>query len=194
MAATIPKAKLRNRFLAWQCRIRQLAMRDSGGRPSPGMCPRVLARSGTVLAEALTVLLTPNEPAESTAYFRFQALRTPDPREAYERALAYLQSDFFQRPETFEDRLLAVLPQGSGLAAALRKANRVTLEFSEGRASYRLSCSTRELRAGTPWWEAAVWHNRLFNPALPDNFHVLAFLPDWSAAEEIAAGQDSHRS
>src|SRR5262245_24708716 len=33
---------LREDFLAWQCRIRQIAMRQDGGRPSPGMRPRVL--------------------------------------------------------------------------------------------------------------------------------------------------------
>ena len=35
-------AKRRDSFLDWQCRIRQVAMREEGGRPSPGMRPRVL--------------------------------------------------------------------------------------------------------------------------------------------------------
>jgi hypothetical protein len=31
--------------------------------------------------------------------------------------------------------------------------------------------------------EAALWHNRLFNPALPDQATVLLFAPKWAAAE-----------
>ena len=94
-------------------------MRQDGGRPSPGMRPRLLDEAGRELAPALTVLLLPRDPAESTAFFRFQVLRSPDPRDLYERALSYLQADYFQRPEAFSDRLIAVLPAGSRLAAAL---------------------------------------------------------------------------
>src|SRR5215471_21694490 len=106
---------LRQAFLAWQCRIRQIAMRQDGGRPSPGMRPRLLDRDGNELASALTVLLIPQDPEESTALFRFQAARFSDPRELYERALAFLQADYFQEPETFSDKLAAVLAKGSPL-------------------------------------------------------------------------------
>ena len=94
-------------------------MREQGGRPSPGMRPRVLDAAGRELAPALTVLLIPKEPEESTAFFRFQVMKTQDPRDVYERALAFLQADYFQAPETFSDRMVAVLPRGAALAAAL---------------------------------------------------------------------------
>ena len=45
-------------------------MRTDGGRPSQGMCARVLDEQGQELAPALTMLLTPKEPEESTAFFR----------------------------------------------------------------------------------------------------------------------------
>ena len=70
---------LRDDFLAWQCRIRQIAMRQDGGRPSPGMRPRLLDRDGRELAPALTVLIVPRDPAESTAFFRFQVLQDRRP-------------------------------------------------------------------------------------------------------------------
>ena len=66
-----------DQFLGWQCLIRQSAMREDGGRPSPGMRPRVLDTAGRELAPALTVLLIPKEPEESTAFFRFQVMKTP---------------------------------------------------------------------------------------------------------------------
>ena len=94
-------------------------MREQGGRPSPGMRPRVRDTSGRELAPALTVLLVPEEPGESTAFFRFQVMKTQDPRDVYERVLDYLQADYFQQPLNFSDRLTAVLPESSPLAERL---------------------------------------------------------------------------
>ena len=68
------------------------------------MRPRVLDASGRELAGALTVLIIPRDPAESTDFFRFQVLKTADPRDLYERALSYLQADYFQQPGEFGDR------------------------------------------------------------------------------------------
>ena len=95
---------LRDHFLGWQCRIRQIAMRQDGGRPSPGMRPRVLTAAGRELSPAATVLLVPRDPMESTALFRFQVQKSTDPRDVYQRGLAFLQSDYFQQPETFSSQ------------------------------------------------------------------------------------------
>ena len=174
---------LRRHFLAWQCRIRQIAMRQGGGRPSPGMRPRLLDRYGRELAPALTVLLTPKEPAESTAFFRFQVLKSPDPRETYERALTFLQADYFQQPADFSDRLVAVLPDASPLASKLVAEAACILAFDQFSQTYRLTCKVSELAPRDAAREAAIWHNRLFNPTLPDTVHVIGFQPDWALAE-----------
>jgi hypothetical protein len=176
---------LKDEFLGWQCRLRQIAMRQDGGRPSPGMRPRLLNRDGSEIASALTVLLIPQDPTESTAFFRFQVTRSADPRELYERALTFLQSDYFQQPELFSDKVVAVLPAGSPLAAALTEKGRCVLAFAQFSQEYRLPCAVFELEPGEAAREAAIWHNRLFNPALPDTVHVLAFKPDWASAEAI---------
>lgn len=174
--------RIRDGFLAWQCRIRQVAMRQHGGRPSSGMRPRVLDPEGREMSPALTVLMIPKRPEESTAFFRFQVMKTQDPRDVYERALAFLQADFFQSPETFSDRLVTVLARDAALAAALLEQGACTLEFVQSRRSYRIAAEVRALKSGHAAREAAIWHNRLFNPALPDTVHVLEFKPDWAAA------------
>lgn len=173
---------LRDQFLAWQCRIRQIAMRQDGGRPSPGMRPRLLDQAGRDMVAALTVLLLPRDPAESTAFFRFQVMRGADPRELYERALGFLQADYFQRPASFSDRLLAVLPDDSEVAAALIAEGACILAFDQFSQAYRLPCAASALQPGDSAREAAIWHNRLFNPALPETVHVVAFKPDWASA------------
>jgi hypothetical protein len=174
---------LREEFLAWQCRIRQIAMRQDGARPSPGMRPRLLDQAGRDMVPALTVLMIPRDPSESTAFFRFQVMRSADPRELYERALSFLQADYFQRPASFSDQLLAVLPEGSEIAAALTAQGRCILAFEQFSQAYRLPCAVSALQPGDAARDAAIWHNRLFNPALPETVHVVAFQPDWTSAK-----------
>lgn len=174
--------KIRDGFLEWQCRIRQVAMRQEGGQPSSGMRPRVLDGSGREVSPAITILLIAKEPEESTAFFRHQVMRTPDPRDIYERALTFLQADYFQDPEAFGDRMVSVLSSGAALAASLLAEGECILAFAQGRQRYQLPCKVREAKPGSPAREAAIWHNRLFNPALPDTVHVLEFKPDWTSA------------
>lgn len=159
-------------------------MREDGGRPSPGMRPRLLDRSGQALA-VLTVLLVPKHPEESTAFFRFQVMKTTDPRDLYARGLSYLQADYFQEPETFSDRLAAILPEGSPVAARLSEDGKCTLVFEQSGRSYTLPCKARALKPGNAARDAALWHNRLFNPALPETVHVIAFEPDWASAKSL---------
>jgi hypothetical protein len=184
---------LRDKFLAWQCRLRQAAMRVDGGRPSSGMRPKLLDEKRAVLTPALTVLLMPKEPAESTAFFRFQVMKSADPQEIYARALTYLQADYFQSPEAFSDTLLAVLPNDSPVAAALLGMKRCSLSFAEGAFGYSVPCKVSVLEPGHAAREAAIWHNRVFNAALPESVHVVAFRPDWASAraEPGREGRDS---
>jgi hypothetical protein len=174
---------LRDHFLGWQCRIRQIAMRQDGGRPSPGMRPRLLSTAGREIAPAVTMLMVPRDSEESTAFFRFQVQKSNDARDIFERGLAFLQADYFQEPRSFDGRLVAVFPQTSALAATLVKEGDCVLEFEQFRQLYRLPCHVTELPPGDASREAALWHNRIFNPTLPDDVHVLAFRPDWANAE-----------
>ena len=158
-------------------------MRQDGGRPSPGMRPRALSTNGGVIAEALTVLIVPKEPAESTAFFRFQVQKSADPMVVYDRGLAFLQAEHFQRPASFSDRLTALLPANSPIAASLLEEGACYLEFDQFRQFFRLPCAVFELKEGDPAREATVWHNRIFNPAVVSAVQVLAFRPDWARAE-----------
>lgn len=174
---------LRKKFLKWQCQIRQIAMREDGGRPCPGMRPRLVDETGAELTPELTVLLLPKDPEESTAFFRFQVMKSADPRETYEKALKLLQADYYQTPEAFSDRLVATVPGDAPLADALIAAGHCILDFAQGRKAYRVPCTVTALEANDAGRAAALWHNRVFNPQLPDTVHVLAFDPDWASAE-----------
>src|SRR5437879_1509028 len=74
-------------LLAWQCRLRQTAMRDHGGMPMPGFRPRVSSLKGEILMPEMTILLVPEQPEESIAFFKFQLQKTSDHRQAFEAGL-----------------------------------------------------------------------------------------------------------
>ncbi len=174
---------LRDRFLGWQCRLRQLAVRRFGGRPSPGMRPRVLDAGGAELAASIIVLLLPREPAEATAQFRHMVRRSHDPRERHGAALKYLQATHYQYPHEFSDRPTALFAADSRLAATLAAAGRCVLDFREASQSYRVPCAVAPLAPEAEAWQATYWHNAMFNHNLPRDVTVLGFTPDWSAAE-----------
>lgn len=178
----ISNSALKTSFLDWQCRIRQMAMRDHGGMPMPAMRPAVSSRKGEVLVPEMTILLVPLAPRESTAYFRFQLQKTNDERQIFDAGVKYLGGDFYQDPELFSDEMTAVFPAGSRMAASLVKARTVLLGFAQYSQRYRMFCAVRRLPPRNLAREASLWHNRLFNPALANDAEVLSFKPDWKNA------------
>lgn len=184
MAATLTPdgASLRDQFMAWQCLIRQHAMRRDGGRPSDGMEPLVLIPDGQELGHIRTVIAE-REPEETTAMFRHAVQRTNDPRERFDKGLKYLSSAYFQKSRNFEPCLLVMFGPASHGAGTLLKAGACTLVFGQFNQNYRLPCTVRELERSDPFAEALYWHNALFNPALPPDSMRLSFDPIWNEGE-----------
>jgi len=175
-------AALCREFLSWQCRIRQLAVRQEGGRPSAGMCPRVTSASGDALSDGIVTLIIESEPAESTQLFRYQYLRTQDPNERYDNVLEILQGSYFQEPARFSDLMTALFGPESSLAVQLLREGRCVLDFEQYTQGYRIPCSVTRLAESHLFHQATLWHNRMFNPHLPATVQILAFRPDWPHA------------
>ena len=174
---------LRDHFLGWQCRIRQIAARQFDGQPMPAMQPAVWSRKGRILKPRMTVLIVKAEPAESTAYFRHQLQRTHEHAEARGAGLAYLAADYFQDPLSFSDAMTALFAAESPVGESLLAARTVLLDFDQYSQRYRILCRVRPLETDDPARQATLWHNRLFNPNLAGNAAVLAFKPEWKSAE-----------
>ena len=175
-------ARIREHFLGWQCRIREHAIRHHGGRPSPGMRPRVARADGTEIAAAVTVLLIQAEPEKSTALFRHIVHMTHDPERRYREALKLLASAYFQHPEDFSDTMTALFAVDSPLAATLAAEGRCVLGFAQYGQGFQIPCAVAALAPEHPAYLATYWHNHLFNPAMPGAVNILAFIPDWTAA------------
>jgi len=169
-------------FLGWQCRLRQLAARQDGGRPSAGMRPRVTRRDGTEISPGIVTLIVETEPTESTELFRYQYLRTQDPNERYDNMLEILRGSYFQEPVRFSDRITALFGPRSQLAALLLDAGQCVLEFEQYTQAYRIPCAVTRLAEAHAFYQATLWHNRMFNHRLPPGVEILSFQPDWPHA------------
>ncbi len=186
---------LKTYFLGWQCRIRQVSVRDFGGQPLPAMRPRISGKDGTVISPAVNVLLVPEEPSASTAFFKFQLQKTNEPEEVREAALKYLGADYFQIPELFSDEMTAVFAAGSAHAARMARVKNVWLDFEQYSQSFHILCAVRIPGARDPVRESSLWQARLFNPNVPKDAKVLGFKPDWknSSAQPMPQYRDPAR-
>ncbi len=181
--------ELKRQFLGWQCRIRQMAMRQHGGRPSSGMAPKALDKKGAVLIDALIVLLIPKEPEDLTKFFQFQIQKSPDPKQSYEAALKLLQSDYFRESKSFSDQLAAQFSPQSAVADLLVEMGECILEFEQYSQVWKLTCQTRKLGLDDIARQHVLAHNRIFNRNIPSDATVLSFAPQWHSANADPAPQ-----
>jgi hypothetical protein len=146
------------------------------------MRPRVLNRNEEELSAGIVTLIVESEPAHSTQLFRYQYLRTHDPVERYDNMLEILQGSYFQDPARFADLITALFGAESRLAAQLLGEAHCVLDFEQYTQGYRIPCAIARLAESSPFHQATLWHNRMFNPRLPASVQILSFRPDWSHA------------
>lgn len=177
-----PDEKLMKRaFLGWQCRLRQLSMRDNEGRPGEGMRPKLEVAGQD--AGTMTVVITKDDSEESMSEFRYIVKRTHDPKERFEAALRYFQSSYFQDPMSFSDEMTAVLGMNAMMPAQITGRKDCILTFKQFGQVYELACRANLLAVDHPRFQATYWHNALFNPSIPAGVQIVGFSPDWSKAK-----------
>ena len=173
---------MRKAFLGWQCRARQAAMRERQGRPDDAAVPAVrLHGAGGPAGRIITVL---NRLPEHSVLpeFRQMTKQTMDPAKVREAALRFLSAGYYQNSGRFSDVLTATFAVDSLEAARLLKAGRCILEFGAHSHRFSLDCGVLGFDSSHPLHEATRLHNGFFNPALPPDFRILGFEPDWSAS------------
>jgi len=175
-------APLRRAFLRWQCRVRQMSMRDNQGRPDEAIMPAVfLADAKEPMGHIITILN--KAPAYSvTAELNHMLAKTNDPAQRRDQAMRFFSATYYQKAGEFSDLLTATFPPGSEGADALYKAKNVRLVFEAYAQTYDLQCKVWKLAAHNPLYQATMAHNMLFNPSLPPDTVVLGFEPDWHSS------------
>ena len=181
-------AALRDEFIAWQCRLRRHAMRELGGRPSEGMRPAALDSGGLPISDGITVLLARNDPLSVARNLEFQFKRTQDPLDRYEKAVTAFSADFYQHPDRFSGVMSGLFNEQSPTLRKLLESPgqllspapaRCVLLFNERSRSYRVPCDIERLAPDAALYRSTYWHNALFNPDLPPDIAIVAFVPDW---------------
>ncbi len=172
---------MRKAFLGWQCRLRQLCMRDDEGRPGPGMRPALQVAGQD--AGKISVVMIRNDCETGTAEFQHIVKRTHDPKERFEAALRYFQSSYFQDPTSFDGEMTAVFAMSAALPKQIAGRSDCLLTFSQFNQVYELTCEAELLASDDRRFQATYWHNKLFNPSMPAGVQVLCFRPDWAKAK-----------
>ena len=171
---------LRDSFMRWQCRVRQMMMRDDRGRPGDGITPALtLAGDDTPMGHIIT-LMSKSPQYSKTPEMRHLVRKTNDPALRRESALTFFSEYYYQKAAEFSDTLTATFPPGSPGAASIREAGRVTLTFEAYNQRYDLECRVWTLAERNPLHQATYWHNLLFNPGLAADTIILGFEPDWA--------------
>jgi len=176
-------------FLGWQCRLRQLSVRNDEGHPSPGMRPTLLVAGQD--AGKITVVIVKRDSDRWTLEFQHIVKRTHDPKERFDAALRYFQSSYYQEPTSFDDRLTAVFGMAATIPKQIAGRTDCSLAFEQFRQTYRLPCKADLLDVNDPSFQATYWHNALFNPALPAGVQIIRFCPDWRDAHADPAPHSS---
>ena len=156
--------QLRNSFLRWQCRIRQIAMRTHDGRPTSGMTPLASSADGSTPVAGVITVLCKRPEHSATMEFRHMARRTHDPAERRENALKFLAERYYQAASEFSDILTASFAPDSATAETLLDHRQCRLAFEQFSQRFDVHCTVRRLSPNNPLREATFWHNLLFNP------------------------------
>lgn len=180
-----PKLKvheIRYNFIGWQCRLRQIAMREAKGQPSSGMCPKCFSTDGRYLGQ-IVVLLVRKKPVHDVSQLKHIFLTTQDPFIRYQNALRHLSAGYYQSPQEFSHEITALFDTSMMLPTTLISSGGCILEFSQYSATYRLRASIRRLETSELFYQFTYWHNSCFNQKMPETIQVLSFSLDWESCQ-----------
>ncbi|MEL7515500.1 MAG: hypothetical protein AAFU82_04850 [Pseudomonadota bacterium] len=182
LGESLSASPLRTSFLKWQCRVRQMAMRDNQGRPDDGITPALFLLDETEPLGHIITLLIKSPSYSVTPELRHMAKKTNDPAQRREQAIRFFSATYYQKASEFSDILTATFPPGSPGAETIRQAETVRLRFDAYSQVFVLRCRVWRLAQHNPLHQATLAHNCLFNPALSADTEVLGFEPDWEAS------------
>ena len=177
----------RSAFLGWQCRIRQIVVRDQQPASSGAIVPSVSvtdAEGDKVVGEVITILSKKAE-YEVTNEFRHIYRKTFDPGERVTSALKLLGEYYYQASHEFSDQLTATFNPESQQASSLVAHGQCVMKYQQFTQGYKVKCKVQRLEKDDHLYQATFWHNVLFNPNLPRDVIILSFVPDWSESEQI---------
>ena len=174
-----PPHPLRLQFMKWQCRVRQIAMRENQGKPDSAITPDVFVSDEAEPMGAIITLISKSLPYSKTPEMKHMYKRTNDPAQRREKALELFSETYYQKAQEFSEVLTASFQEASEGASKLVRAGHCRLVFEGYGHCFDLPCEVERLDSAHPLYQATWWHNALFNSNLSPNVEILAFIPNW---------------
>ena len=185
-AANLSGRGRREAFLGWQCRARQNAMRQAGGRPNGAAVPALTFAGEEHAGQPVVTVLCRRPNRSVTPELRHMAKRSQDPAERREQAVRFFAAGYFSSWRDFSDTLTASFGPGSPTARRIAETGACRLEFDAFAHRFELQCRAGRLGREHPLWAATWWHNHLFNPGLHPDAEIIGFEPDWQRSDDAA--------
>ena len=174
------KHPMKDRFLKWQCHVRQIMMRDNLGKPTDSVMPKVFLAGQSENVGHIITIMNKLPMYSETPEMLHMARKTHDPAQRRSQALQYFSATYYQKHSHFSDILTATFQGGSQGAARIIYAGRCRLVFEAYAQKFDLLCVVEALSQSNPLYISTLAHNRLFNPDLSCETQVLGFAPDWT--------------
>ena len=175
---------IKDKFLKWQCRVRQIVMRDNMGKPESSIMPDVKLHSNEEVIGKIITVLSKEIAFSRVPEMQHMAKVTFDLSKRREKAIQFFSEYYFQKHKEFSDVLTATFQPGSLGAAKIIKSQNCSLVFDAYNQYFELVCKVNVLNKNDPFYQATWWHNKLFNPNLHPETIILAFKADWSISLE----------
>ena len=179
------QVSLKDEFLKWQCRLRQILVRENGGKPDNSIIPQVHSETGAWISFPVVTVLCRKLQHAVTPEMHHMVKSTNDPFQVREKALRFFSERYYQQPEWFSDTLTATFEENSEKYRDLIQSDTCILRFEAFNKSYTLACKIEWYSTSDYCWQATYWHNLLFNPNLSPNILVVGFKPDWARSKEM---------
>jgi hypothetical protein len=177
---------LRTDFLFWQCKIRQLVMREKQGRPIDVLMPELSIKNNEKSLAKIIVILSKFQMYSKIPEIRHIVQSSNDPKVRLEKGIGLLSEKYYSNYTEFSDILTASFASNSNIVHFICEQKVCNLKFEGFGKRYMLCCKTSLLSQDDYFYQATWWHNKIFNSALSSNIEIVSFEPNWNKSKFFA--------
>jgi len=177
----IPSAQ--ETFMKFQCRARQMIMRDNLGQPDDSITPTIYLKGNIKPITKIITLIHKLPEYSALSELMHIARKTNDPSQRRDQAVKLLSASYYQKHREFTDVLTATFAPNSNLAEILISVGSCRLLFDAYSHRFERNFTVNKLERSEFLFRSTIMHNQLFNPNLHPETIVLSFSPEWEAIE-----------
>ncbi|MCY4446045.1 MAG: hypothetical protein OXC02_06270 [Rhodobacteraceae bacterium] len=174
--------QLRKEFLKWQCRVRQIIIREHSGQPDESITPEVSFFQESRKSFRCVTVLNRNLSQSVNQELIHMNKANHDLIKRREKAIQFFGERYYQKPDWFSDILTSTFVTGSERYQSLVAEKRCMLQFNAFNHEFNLACRIKVYQPNEHSWQATYWHNLLYNPYLLPTIAVIGFVPDWDSS------------